>query len=494
MNRFIALVLGRDDKFAAARWALLLVTTGLLLVAARPAHAASTDENPPLCRFGVNVHVTKGVSGVSDFDVASLRAGTYIDYRSLAAPAQPNGMRYIPVVRLSQMQDGFEYTPSGQALEEMVLGNPGAPVYIGNEPDRRVYQDDIEPDVYATAYHDLYALIKSIDPTMQIFPASIVQATELRLKYLDLVLDAYKEQYGRPMPVDGWSIHGFILNEKRGEWGADIPPGLDDDAGMVINVQETDDVDIFTANIERFRQWMYDNGYRDKPLYLSEYGSLMPNLDYLCGPDGTQCFTEARVNVFMNATFDYLLAAADPDIGYTPDNNRLVQHASWYSTNDKGFNGYLFDVDDGKALSTMGRNYAAYTEAIDDEVDFRVVKLTITPPAPSVSGGPVNLKLSAEVANSGNLQIGTQATVTFYQCDPDDGGVALGPAQAVELAGCGARKTVSFTWENVDSSLNGERVYAVVVVDDETDADPSNNVATQTVFFAKAYIFLPHID
>ena len=492
--------------FSRSRWWLpgaaggvsLLVALGILFLGPAPVHAASAPAagatDAPLCRFGVNVHLGTGISGISDFDVAPLRAGTYIDYRGNSSPVHPNGMRYIPVIRLQQTTNGYTYWPTGAALEEMVLGNAGAPVYIGNEPDRRFYQDDIEPDVYATAYHDLYTLIKSIDPSMQIFPASIVQATELRLRYLDLILAAYREQYGRPMPVDGWSVHGFILNEQAGQWGAEIPPGLDDRAGMVIDVQQTDDLGIFTANIERFRQWMYDNGYRDTPLYLSEYGSLMPNLEYLCGPNGDQCFTEARVNTYMDATFDYLLNATDAELGFPADDHRLVQHFSWYSTNDKGFNGFLFDEDNGKALSSMGQNYADYTAAIEDVVDVQVVKIWTSPVAPPFDGGPVDLTVHAEIANSGNLQAPQAADVTFYRGDPDHGGVPLGSAQAVELAGCGERTRVSYTLEGIDNRANGEQLFVRVAVDGTTDSDTANNTASTIVFFAKAYVYLPMID
>ena len=263
---------------------------------------------------------------------------------------------------------------------------------------------------------------------------------------------------------------------------------------MVIDVQQTDDLGIFTANIERFRQWMYDNGYRDTPLYLSEYGSLMPNLDYLCGPNGDQCFTEERVNTYMDATFDYLLSATDADLGFPADDHRLVQHFSWYSTNDKGFNGFLFDEDKGNVLSSMGQNYADYTAAIDDVVDVQVVKTWTSPVAPPFDGGPVDLTVHAEIANSGNLQTPQAATVIFYRGDPDHGGVPLGTAQAVELAGCGERATVSYTLEGIDNRENGEQFFVRVAVDGGTDADTSNNTGSTTIFFAKAYVYLPMID
>lgn len=52
------------------------------------------------------------------------------------------------------------------------------------------------------------------------------------------------------MPVDGWSIHNFILNEVSCDydpgncWGAGIPPGINADVGEVLDVQDNDNMDL----------------------------------------------------------------------------------------------------------------------------------------------------------------------------------------------------------------------------------------------------------
>lgn len=109
-----------------------------------------------------------------------------------------------------------------------------------------------------------------------------------------------------------------------------------------------------------FRQWMKDRGYRETPLYLSEYGILMPP-DYGDPPLGP-----ARVNTYMTRTFDYLTTATSATLGYPADGNRLVQKWSWYSATDQHFNGWLFD----SGLSAMGQNYATHTAAIAVENDL----------------------------------------------------------------------------------------------------------------------------
>jgi len=83
------------------------------------------------------------------------------------------------------------------------------------------------PDLYARAYHELYALLKSADPTAQVAVGGIVQATPLRLKYLDMIRQTYRQLYGAELPADLWNIHTFVLREEADSWGADLPPGIE---------------------------------------------------------------------------------------------------------------------------------------------------------------------------------------------------------------------------------------------------------------------------
>ena len=62
------------------------------------------------------------------------------------------------------------------------------------------------------------------------------------MMYLDLVLDSYRALYGTPMPVDIWGVHNFILNEVSCDyepgncWGAEIPPGIDEPYGEILQL------------------------------------------------------------------------------------------------------------------------------------------------------------------------------------------------------------------------------------------------------------------
>ena len=257
----------------------------------------------------------------------------------------------------------------------------------------------------------------------RIFAGAIVQPTPLRLEYLDEVLTNYWEMFGEALPADGWAIHNFILNERNcayyeGDaslcWGADIPPGNDAHDGLVITVhelQKTADVPFFEAQVHRFRQWMADNGYRNRPLYISEFGILMPE---------SYGFPPSLVTNYMTKTFDFLINTKDEKLGYAADDNRLVQRLSWYSTIDPSFNGSLFESTTGSPLAppfkltSMGEHYRDYASAVPVSSAFKLLSFSQQVPVGITAGEGVTLTLKAAVGNSGNNQWPAGATVRFY--------------------------------------------------------------------------------
>ncbi len=446
---------------------------------------SSSQSTAPLCQFGVNA-----VGYIGSFDTAALRMGWYVNYTASATPINPNGAEYVPIIRLSQVgENGYDYSPNGSALQSAIANNLGAAWIIGNEPDRPgSSQDNIEPHVYAYVYHELYNLIKTADPTARIFAGAIVQPTSVRLQYLDMILDAYQNTYSEPMPVDGWSIHNFILNEVSCDydptncWGAEVPPGVNEPYGEIVAIDDNDNVTLFIERIVRFRQWMADRGYRGLPVYLSEYGVLMP--DYLG-------FSSTRVNTFMNNTFDYMLNAADPWLGDPNDNYRLIQRWSWYSTDDKTFNGWLFDPMT-KQISDMGENFANYVTQIADQIDLYPSQIFTVPAAPFSQGENITTTLQATIANSGNLIAATNTvTVQFYENDPDNGGVQIGADQSVSLSGCGDNETVSVAWNN--ASPGAHQIF-VKISPATNETNTLNNITSKTVLVATHRVFLPIVQ
>jgi len=451
------------------------------------------------CRFGI------GVSGdIEQYDVTPLRIGWYVDWGATQNPARPGGMEYWPVVRLEQTgPDEYSYRPSGAALEAVVASNPGAIWLIGNEPDRRRWQDDVEPHVYAKAYHELYHLIKSLDPSAKVAVGGIVQPTPLRLQYLDMVLDAYQTYYGEKLPTDLWNIHNFILREEAGNWGAGIPPGITVTQGMLYELWEHDDIEIFKEQIFAFRRWMKEHGEQDKALIVSEYGVLMPK--WLCDGDESQydpyCgykpngkpngrpFSEERVKAFMTATFDFFLTATDLELGYPADGYRLVQGWAWYSLNDKNFNGNLFDPYTLQ-MTAYGDQFAAYTQALTPTVNLIAVRAWAEP---VISGGKlVTATLWAQISNAGNIPVRVPITVAFYDGPPDEPSSSIiGSPQLITgtLKGCGDYREVTVKWAGLTTGTYSFFVK-VEPVPGEEEAD---NIAQGMVLVGEYKVFLPLI-
>ena len=313
----------------------------------------------PTDRFGADFRRDRGGT-IAAYDVALLHIGWYSDWGVSLNPPRPGGIEYVQLVWVANGQ-----FMSLTELGPMVDANPGSLWMIGNEPEC-IHQGNNTPEQYAQAYHQLYTFIKARDAGAQVAIGGVVQPTPLRLEWLNLALNAYQTAYGQPMPVDVWNIHNMILPEVRDGWGCEIPRGLEADSGRLYTVDDNDNIDIFTQHIIDFRTWMSDRGQRNKPLIISEYGVLMPS-EY--------GFPAARVNAYMNATFDFMLAARDEATGYPADENRLVQRWAWFSLNDRpwnpdtgaGFNGALFDYRYSEypgVLTSHGVNFKAYTDAL----------------------------------------------------------------------------------------------------------------------------------
>jgi len=243
-----------------------------------------------------------------------------------------------------------------------VDNHPGTTWLIGNEPDCK-YQDNRLPEEYAHDYHDLYTFIKDRDPTAQVAAGASCNRRRSAWLTWTVCLPKYQQDYTQPMPVDVWAIHNALLNERKDQWGSDIPPGMELSATLALTrtVQDNDNVITFTEQIWAFRQWMADRGYRDRPLIITEYGILEP-VEY--------GFTAERVNAFMSATFDLMATMTDPQLGYPDDGNRLVQRWAWYSLDDQmwisqtliGFNGNLFDPETTQ-ITVFGEHFATHTSS-----------------------------------------------------------------------------------------------------------------------------------
>jgi len=315
-------------------------------------------------------------------EIRRLAAGWYVNFSVANDPPLPLGMEYVRTVRLHQLtecwpdrledRDSCPYvTPytytlvsptSTDAIVSIAQANPGALWLIGNEMDRRDWegggQDEMLPKVYAMAYHDLYHLIKSADPTALVAIGGIIQATPARLDYLTAIWDRYHEVYGRDMPVDVWNVHNFIFQEHCERHGASVPPGYSGCEGTMYADEDHDNMEIFDRQIRAFRKWMKDHGQQNKPLIVSEYGIVYWHVERLNNWEAVQSF--------MLKTFDYFMNTKDCSLGYPADECRLVQRWAWYSLDGSMgvYNSHsdLFDAST-RQITPLGETFADYAHA-----------------------------------------------------------------------------------------------------------------------------------
>ncbi len=461
----------------------------------------STTATPVSCRYGVASFSNDDYNFLQELGI-----GWALNFNSNFSLNVPDGVEYAPMIRFKPKLDTqgkrtgdyiltntLPLTNDPGGLGPVIAANPGRMWLVGNEVDRVFWQDDLMPDVYATAYHDVYEFIKGIDPSAQIAVSGLVQVTPGRLQYLDIVWDTYLQKYGVPMPVDVWNMHIYILPEIKedGTWvGAAVALGTDESIAIlesgndpnkcsldnVYCYAEHDDMGIFADQVVAMRQWMKDHGQQNKPLILSEYSMLYPN-DYIdeFGND----FAPARIKQFMLDSFDYLETAADTQLGYPVDDYRLVQQWLWFAVDG------LPDPDGSYKLLQNGYTLTNYTptligqtfvdemngkrpfptNAVIDRVSYPTAQ-TITPT------GTISATIGATVYNNGDTAMTTPITVTFYTdaAKTDTIGTSV---IASGLAGCTRRAgTAQVTWDNLSAGVHhywaevegGNTVAGVVII------------------------------
>ena len=440
------------------------------------------------CHFGVGVATDTLPSDI--FSV--LHSGWYLDWRTQTSPLAPAGVEYVQVLRTRDSG----YVPSGSDLEAVIAANPGALWLVGNEPDC-IWQDNVLPQNYARVYHDAYTFIKQADLTARVAVGGVVQPTLVRMQYLDIVLETYRALYGGPLPTDAWNVHSFILREASCAaypdcWGAEISPGVEASAGELYELDDTDDLGIFASRLIAFRRWMRDRGYRDTPLFISEYGTLLPyyDPDKLYYDSDEEPFDEERARSFVVATFDYLRTAQDAELGYPADENRLVQRWLWYSLDDSIYYGGALYDGATMQIRQLGQDLAAYTGSLEPAIDLVAVDVGQLGAPPLSPAQPVTLTLQARISNVGNVPTTGPAIVRFY----DGAGQQIGADQVVQagLAGCAETAWVEVEWPSVPPGSHQVRVE----VDPDgalTEASEANNQREGIVLVASERLYLPRI-
>ena len=299
-------------------------------------------------RFGFCVSTVNDPGGWAQV----LGSSWYLDWSIQPRPAHETPSHW-QMVRLSES----DFYPPLEEIVENATRFPGNVWLIGNEPDV-IWQDNTTPERYAEHYNTLYQAIKQADPSAQVSVGGIAMVSDLRLAYLDRVLEAYLGRYGEALPTDLWNIHVYILREERDSWGVEIPPGFDVDQGTLWEIADHDRIDLFEAQIRTFRAWMLEHGYRDRPLAITEYGILMPE---------SYGFPGEAVQRYMIESFNRLLTLRDPELGYPADYHRLVQQWAWFSLgNERYSTSDLADLETGE-LTILGETFRDCVAEVDGQ-------------------------------------------------------------------------------------------------------------------------------
>jgi hypothetical protein len=484
-----------------------------------------TLEQPPLCRYGVATTQAAQLSWLPTW-----RAGWTVDFAS-HAPVSGVAAEFAQVIHVKQNKngctylDGYNISPAltEEGLGAVIRAAPGALWLVGNEPDRgpspgrcQIATDDTYPEVYARAYHDVYAFIKQRDPIARVANAAVVEVTPGRLQYLDKVWAEYTRLYGGRMPVDVWNIHLYILPEAdpNGQPNDIASIAVGTDPGLAIRgsgsdpnrcsdplvycYAEHDDMAIFAQQVVAMRTWLKNHGQQNKPLIISEYSQLYPyDIDpescYIQDEYG-HCFTPQRVSTFMKNSFNYLEGAVDSALGYPLDGNRLVQRWMWFSVYypNEGRASNLLDNTLG-TQTLVGSTFQSEAASKGSSVNFLLGQVTGLPGRVSGPGQTATAALSVEVFNNGSVANTTPIQITFYA----DSALTqvIGTAMVSETVnGCAARPyRVYTTWAGLPL---GAHPFWVKVdsANSVIETNEADNVGTGVVYVYTNSLYLPIIS
>ena len=460
------------------------------------------------CRYGIVAGQQYG------WVVAETGAGIFYKFSNpeWAGPMPENDAEFIHMIRTKQkktetgvyLPDWYTNVPLDENLANLISSNPGDMWIVGNEVERgpnpgdlnpkNLATDDIYAEIYVEAYHDVYNFIKSIDPTARVANAGLIQITPMRLQYLDKMWDAYQQKYGEPMPVDVWTIHAYVLPELDANGQANniasVALGTNPALGKLASggnsalctndnvycIAEHDDITILDAQIVAMRQWMKARGQQQKPLVVTEYGTL-----YTYNNNGGNCtlkdefgncFTPERVSKFMGETFDYFKTTKDPNLGYALDDDKLVQQWIWFSA-------FSSNGNSGNLLKNTGEDYNLVGEAFIDYIQGETTfKNLFVEKASGIQisedqGGTSTARLSVTFRNDGNVAVDGSFKVTFYS----DAALTtpIGTTTVTPLVrGCTTRSyTAEVDWSGLPSGTH--QFWVLVDSDNAVPEQPSGN-------------------
>ena len=203
----------------------------------------------------------------------------------------------------------------------------------------------------------------------------------------------------------------------------------------------------------------------------------------------------------MLDSFEFLEIAADSTLGFSADNDRLIQQWLWYGVENNGVGEASNLVEDG-SLTLMGETYQDWVAARAASINLRP-----DPPAPVIALIPtghstMTATLSVDVRNNGTVRAGAPFTVTFSHKDGPvireiGSAVIPGPGPNFPgMTGCATRNiTVEVDWTDLGPGLHE---YWVMVDSGhdipESDPGESDNIADGIVLIAGKQVLLPLVN
>ena len=480
---------------------LFAVLAGMLVLLGRvhptqaqPQQASTETEFIPPTTFDPSLNCRFGgtVSGDSQHEIewlSTFGTGTFVGFTA-DQPIDTFGQEILRLIRVNQTKDnqgnytnGYTTIPRANHIADIASGRPGYVWMIGNEIERGESQDDIFPEMYAVAYHELYTLIKNADPTARVAVGGMVQVTPGRLQYMTKVYNEYQRIYGTQMPVDVWNVHIYPLPEltRTGDPNDISGVALGTDPSLGLFVSDTLDVscDNHTDNvmcyaehtkigmvdkqIRDIRQWMLVRGYQDRPLIISEMASLLPwGEEPSCFRDEEgQCFSRDRNAEYMDEVFNYLLNERDLTLGYPRDDYKLVQNWNWFSLYNDGVGfgsnlvgGGFVDREPGdtRALTPVGQTFKQIIEDTPNKPDLFFMEHN---ESWSVNAEGLNeVDIDVKFGNTGHVLLDETIRISLYE-NRDNPQLLATRTINRDLYGCGMNTaSASFTWVADEIGIN----------------------------------------
>lgn len=286
-------------------------------------------------RFGVGHGRTREVNftdyvgynpDLPDNEFNPLNLGWYFNW----SPGDNYGGRvgeieFMPLVSGYAASVG-KVTPSLEEMQRIYADYPSNTTFLfGNEVGFPPPQDDGRSHVqYAEDYHATYYAIKEVgrrlgknfyvatgatvpqSPWYPNYPNGFTECDHTHgtereeatcmsgLEYFEAMRQHYVTTYNESLPVDVFRINGYTIGN----------------------------VPWLRRVLEDTRSYMAENGWRNRPLIISEIGWI------------NSIPTEEQVQNYLQEAYTELITARDPELGYQCDDNRLVQRFAWFIFND----------------------------------------------------------------------------------------------------------------------------------------------------------------